>query len=85
METPSAVISGAMRELSRRGLKATRSMRTPSTPEPKAAAANIRTSASATGTVSAPGPPSPVRTKSPMNAPIMYTSPCAKFSRPMTP
>ena len=82
---PSAVMRGAMRELSRSGRNATRSMRTPSMPEPNAAAANMSTSARTTGTVSALGPPRPESTPKPMKAPTMYTSPCAKFSNPMTP
>jgi hypothetical protein len=43
-------------------------------------ATNMTSTISATGTIGASGPPSAVITPRPANAPIMYTSPWAKFS-----
>ena len=40
----------------------------------------MQSTSNATGIAGLSGPPSSVSTPKPMNDPIMYTSPCAKFS-----
>jgi hypothetical protein len=79
-DTPSALMSGAMRGARRSGRYANRSIATPRNPQPTIAASNMRTIRIQTATLGSCAPPSQPRTPQPMNAPTMSTSPCARLS-----
>ena len=78
-ETPSALISTAIRGAFRSGRYANRSMATPTTPAPSIPARNMSTMSGKSAIDGEGAPPNTLSTPKPMNAPTMYTSPCAKF------
>ena len=78
-ETPSALISGAIRGALRSGRYAKRSIATPRSAQPAIAASVIRISSSQVGTFGSVEPPSSCSAPKPMNEPTMNTSPWAKL------
>ncbi len=79
IETPSALISGAMRGASRNLRYAKRSMPTPRRPQPSIAKSSMHATTNQPPMNGSDAPPSHWSMNQPRNAPIMYTSPWAKF------